>query len=198
MNYFFDYYSYEMNLYPPGFHSLNVHYYNVASPEIYLRAPRADNLITADKKYLVPFLLPTKRAETQGFEYFSGTFAVDNFGGLEFCFSTLYGVYTPPTNISFSLVLYTEVGCFISPTQNIYTGARWAGRGAWELVGVYFDGRTSLQRLLTNYSFKGRPLRQLFRVAGYVECFYVYDLNLLEFAGSRYGQGRRVFEFYDN
>src|SRR3954471_25072602 len=66
------------------------------------------------------------------------------------------------------------------------------------MVGVYFDGHRSLQRLLTDYSFKGHPLRRDFPVVGYVECFYTYHLNLVEFVKSEYMQECRVFEFYDN
>lgn len=66
------------------------------------------------------------------------------------------------------------------------------------MVGVYFAGHRQMQRLLTDYNFKGHPLRRDFPAVGYLECFYSYHINAIEFVKVEFMQEYRVFEFYDS
>lgn len=43
------------------------------------------------------------------------------------------------------------------------------------MFGVYFTKHPDLRRILTDYGFKGHPLRKDFPMTGYIEVRYGYD-----------------------
>ena len=61
----------------------------------------------------------------------------------------------------------------IVPTLcNLWPGANWYEREAFDLFGILFDGHGDLRRILTDYGFIGHPFRKDFPVSGYVEMRY--------------------------
>jgi NADH-quinone oxidoreductase subunit C len=55
---------------------------------------------------------------------------------------------------------------------DIWNGANWYEREAFDLFGILFDGHNDLRRILTDYGFIGHPFRKDFPVSGYVEMRY--------------------------
>ena len=56
--------------------------------------------------------------------------------------------------------------------STIYSAANWYEREAWDMFGIYFIGHPDLRKILTDYNFKGYPLRKDFPLSGFVEVFY--------------------------
>ena len=54
----------------------------------------------------------------------------------------------------------------------IWSGANWFEREAFDLFGVVFDGHDDLRRILTDYGFIGHPFRKDFPISGHVEMRY--------------------------
>jgi NADH-quinone oxidoreductase subunit C len=54
----------------------------------------------------------------------------------------------------------------------IWTGANWFEREAFDLFGIVFEGHNDLRRILTDYGFIGHPFRKDFPVLGHVEMRY--------------------------
>ena len=54
----------------------------------------------------------------------------------------------------------------------IWSGANWFEREAFDLFGVVFDGHDDLRRILTDYGFIGHPFRKDFPISGQVEMRY--------------------------
>ena len=54
----------------------------------------------------------------------------------------------------------------------IWPGANWFEREAFDLFGIVFEGHVDLRRILTDYGFVGHPFRKDFPISGYVEMRY--------------------------
>jgi NADH-quinone oxidoreductase subunit C len=60
----------------------------------------------------------------------------------------------------------------IASVVNIWNGANWFEREAFDLFGIIFDGHPDLRRILTDYGFVGHPFRKDFPLCGNVEMRY--------------------------
>jgi NADH-quinone oxidoreductase subunit C len=58
---------------------------------------------------------------------------------------------------------------------DIWPGANWFEREAFDLFGIVFTGHPDLRRILTDYGFIGHPFRKDFPVSGNVEMRYDPD-----------------------
>ena len=58
----------------------------------------------------------------------------------------------------------------VSSVVDIWPGANWFEREAFDLFGIVFDGHPDLRRLLTDYGFVGHPLRKDFRYQVMLRC----------------------------
>ncbi len=60
----------------------------------------------------------------------------------------------------------------IDSVIEIWPGANWFEREAFDLFGIIFNGHPDLRRLLTDYGFIGHPFRKDFPLSGQVEMRY--------------------------
>jgi NADH-quinone oxidoreductase subunit C len=60
----------------------------------------------------------------------------------------------------------------VASLVDVWSGANWFEREAFDLFGVIFDGHLDLRRILTDYGFIGHPFRKDFPVSGHVEMRY--------------------------
>lgn len=58
---------------------------------------------------------------------------------------------------------------------NIWAGANWFEREAFDFFGILFEGHPDLRRILTDYGFIGHPMRKDFPLVGHVEMRYDPD-----------------------
>ena len=60
----------------------------------------------------------------------------------------------------------------IDSVTEIWAGANWFEREAFDLFGIMFHGHDDLRRILTDYGFIGHPFRKDFPLSGQVEMRY--------------------------
>jgi len=60
----------------------------------------------------------------------------------------------------------------VDSVVDIWNGADWFEREAFDLFGILFDGHPDLRRILTDYGFVGHPFRKDFPLIGEVEMRY--------------------------
>lgn len=60
----------------------------------------------------------------------------------------------------------------VASVTQVWAGANWFEREAFDLYGIVFDGHADLRRILTDYGFIGHPFRKDFPISGHVEMRY--------------------------
>jgi len=60
----------------------------------------------------------------------------------------------------------------VDSVSEIWPGANWFEREAFDLFGIIFAGHPDLRRILSDYGFIGHPFRKDFPISGNVEMRY--------------------------
>jgi NADH-quinone oxidoreductase subunit C len=60
----------------------------------------------------------------------------------------------------------------VDSASEIWPGANWFEREAFDLFGIIFTGHPDLRRILSDYGFIGHPFRKDFPLSGNVEMRY--------------------------
>lgn len=78
---------------------------------------------------------------------------------------------------------------------NQHPAACWYEREAFDMFGIEFSDAPDLRRILTDYGFKGHPLRKDFPVTGHVQVKYDEDLEKVIYEPVLLEQEFRNFDF---
>lgn len=88
-------------------------------------------------------------------------------------FAVVYHLLSTSKNHRLRLRVFVEESHLIVPSvHEIWKGANWFEREAYDLFGILFDGHPDLRRILTDYGFIGHPFRKDFPISGHVEMRY--------------------------
>lgn len=95
------------------------------------------------------------------------------------------------------VLLKTFIGLnqWILSISNFFSSSIWFEREIWDLFGVKFLLHLDLRRLLTDYGFKGHPLRKDFPLIGYTEVRYDDILKIILSEPVETSQSYRVYRF---
>jgi NADH:ubiquinone oxidoreductase subunit C len=110
-------------------------------------------------------------------------------------FGLLYSFWCYHRGLRIFLKTFTTSALPIQSLTGLFPSANWLEREAWDLFGVRFLNHSDLRRILTDYGFRGHPLRKDFPLMGYLEIRYEDHFRNLVFEPVELSQEFRLFKF---
>lgn len=109
---------------------------------------------------------------------------------------TLFYILNNIPKVSRIILFFSCVlNSLINSISNIYKCAIWLEREIFDLFGIYFLENPDLRRILTDYGFKGFPLRKDFPLSGFLELKYQNALKQVHYCTLKFIQASRFYLF---
>jgi len=110
-------------------------------------------------------------------------------------FEVVYHFLSVYENLRVRLKLATDAISTVPSIVSVFPAANWYEREAYDLYGIFFEGHPDLRRLLTDYGFRGHPLRKDFPLTGFVEVRYDEEQKRVVYEPVKLPQEFRSFDF---
>jgi NADH-quinone oxidoreductase subunit C len=110
-------------------------------------------------------------------------------------FDIVYHLLSPTLNQRIRVKIQTDEMTPVPSIIDVFPGANWFEREAYDLYGVLFTGHPDMRRILTDYGFEGHPLRKDFPLTGFVEVRWDEEVKRVVYEPVRLNQEFRNFDF---
>jgi NADH-quinone oxidoreductase subunit C len=110
-------------------------------------------------------------------------------------FDVVYHLLSPRQNQRIRVKVRTDEDTPVPSVCEVFPGADWFEREAYDLYGILFSGHPDLRRILTDYGFEGHPLRKDFPLTGFVEVRYDDEAKRVVYEPVELKQEFRNFDF---
>ncbi len=109
-------------------------------------------------------------------------------------FEVVYHLLSPYVPARVRIKVPVRDGASVPSCIEVFPGAEWFEREAYDMYGIFFAGHPDLRRILTDYGFQGHPLRKDFPVTGFVEVRYDEDKKRVVYEPVQLQQAWREFD----
>jgi len=110
-------------------------------------------------------------------------------------FEVVYHLLSLTRNHRIRVRVLTDDEKPVPSVTGLWPVAGWLEREVFDLFGVLFDGNDDLRRILTDYGFRGYPLRKDFPLSGYVEMRYSEEQKRVVYEPVKLAADFREFDF---
>ncbi len=141
--------------------------------------------------YLLTFL---KNNSISNFDKLVDIIVVDNISNIN-RFEINYVFWNIIYEYRFGVKIFTDGLKIVYTVSNLYKAGLWLEREIWDMYGIKFLFHVGLRRILTDYGFKGYPLRKDFPLSGYVDVYYDDSIQSIKVAPLELAQSLRFFKF---
>ncbi len=120
--------------------------------------------------------------------------AVD-YPGREKRFDVVYHFLSMYRNQRIRLRVAVREDEMVPSITTVHPSANWFEREVFDMFGILFSGHPDLRRILTDYGFRGHPLRKDFPTTGYTEVRYDEAQKRVVYEPVNLVQEYRQFDF---
>ncbi len=120
--------------------------------------------------------------------------AID-YPGDERRFCVVYHFLSMYRNQRIRVKAYVREEEIVPSITDIFPAANWFEREVFDMFGILFSGHPDLRRILTDYGFRGHPLRKDFPTTGYTEVRYDEVAKRVVYEPVSLTQEYRQFDF---
>ena len=110
-------------------------------------------------------------------------------------FELIYLFLSHENNLRVKLLIKFEINQTINSITKIFPSANWMEREVFDMYGIKFKNHPDLRRILTDYGFKGHPLRKDFPLTGFSEVRYSEKDKKVIYEPVKLEQNYRNFDF---
>ena len=151
-------------------------------------------LIEVDEKNIVDIVQFLKSNENCKFKQLIDIAGVD-YPDNEKRFELVYLFLSHENNLRIKLLIKFETDQSINSLTKIFPSANWMEREVFDMYGIKFKNHPDLRRILTDYGFKGHPLRKDFPLTGFNEVRYSEKDKKVIYEPVKLEQNYRNFDF---
>ena len=151
-------------------------------------------LLEINEKDLIEVILFLKSNEKCKFRQLIDIAGVD-FPQEEKRFKLIYLFLSHEHNNRIKLSINFENSQLIKSITKIFPSANWMEREVFDMYGIKFKNHPDLRRILTDYGFKGHPLRKDFPLTGFNEVRYSEKEKKVVYEPVKLEQNYRNFDF---
>ena len=110
-------------------------------------------------------------------------------------FELVYLFLSHELNTRIKLLIKFQSNQIINSITKIFPSANWMEREVFDMYGIKFKNHPDLRRILTDYGFKGHPLRKDFPLTGFNEVRYSEKDKKVIYEPVKLEQNYRNFDF---
>ncbi|OUX53002.1 MAG: NADH-quinone oxidoreductase subunit C [Pelagibacteraceae bacterium TMED287] len=110
-------------------------------------------------------------------------------------FKLVYLLLSLENNLRIKISINFETSKQIPSITKIFPSANWMEREVFDMFGIKFKDHPDLRRILTDYNFKGYPLRKDFPLTGFSEVRYSEKNKKVIYEPVKLEQNYRNFDF---